>query len=126
MKLRVALQKAAGSSLRYDKLCVGRSHAKIVLGPEAKKALSFVTYGGHVLEPVEAQPALDWINLELAHLEVEIVGKFCCPGKFENRDNPAVYHNDLTTRPNERDLLRAELFIEQVLEAIAVRPSPTA
>lgn len=101
----------------------GRSHGKIVLGPEAGKALSFVTYGGHELGPEEAQPALDWINLELAHLEVEIVGKFCCPGKFENTDNPAVYHNDLTTRPNERDLLRAELFIEQVLEAIAVRPS---
>ena len=104
----------------------GRSHSKIVLGPDAKKALSFVTYGGHELGPVEAQPALDWINLELAHLEVEIVGKFCCPGKFEDTNNPAVYHNDLTTRPNERDLLRAELFIEQVLEAIAVRPSATA
>lgn len=97
----------------------GRSHSKIVLGPDAKKALSFVTYGGHELGPEEAQPALDWINLELAHLEVEIVGKFCCPGKFENTDNPAVYHKDLTTRPNERDLLSAELFIEHVLEAIA-------
>jgi len=104
----------------------GRSHSKIVLGPNARKALSFMTYGGHELGPAEAQPALDWINLELAHLEVEIVGKFCCPGKFENTNNPSVYYNDLTTRPNERDLLRAELFIEQVLEAIADRPSKTA
>ena len=100
----------------------GRSHSKIVLGPDAKKALSFMTYGGHELGPAEAQPALDWINLELAHLEVEIVGKFCCPGKFENTNNPAVYYNDLTTRPNEKDLMRAELFIEHVLEDIAERP----
>jgi hypothetical protein len=100
-------------------------HSKIVLGPDAKKAFSFITYGGHEFGPGEALPALEWINLELAHLDLEIVGKFCCPGKFENTNNPSGYHNDLTTRPNERDLLRAELFIEQILEAIAVRPAKT-
>lgn len=101
------------------------NHRKIIPGPDAKKALSFATYGGYEFGPGEAQPALDWINLELAHLEVEIVGKFCCPGKFEGTNRPAGYHNDLTTRPNENDLLRAELFIEQVLEAIAERPART-
>ena len=99
------------------------SHGKIAVGPDAKKALSFATYGGYEFGPGEAQPALDWINLEMAHLKVEIVGKFCCPGKFLPTDNPAGYHNDLTTRPNEKDLLRAELFIEQVLEAIGERPA---
>jgi flavodoxin len=93
------------------------NHSKIVLGPGARKTLAFATYGGYEFGPGEAQPALDWINLEMAHLHVEIVGKFCCPGKFLPTDNPAGYHNDLTTRPNEKDLLRAELFIEQVLEA---------
>ena len=102
------------------------NHGKIVLGPNAKKALAFATFGGYEFGPAEAQPALDWINLELAHLKVEIVGKFCCPGKFEPNNRPAGYYNDLTTRPNEKDLLRAELFIEQVLEAIADRPSKTA
>lgn len=99
------------------------SHGKISVGPGAKKALSFATYGGYEFGPGEAGPALDWINLEMAHLHVEIVGKFCCPGKFLPADNPAGYHNDLTTRPNEKDLMRAELFIEQVLEAIAERPA---
>jgi hypothetical protein len=102
------------------------NHRKITAGPNAKKALSFVTYGGYEFGPDEAQPALDWINLELAHLEVEIVGKFCCPGKFEPMNNPAGYHNDLITRPNDRDLLRAELFIEQTLEAIAERSAKQA
>lgn len=102
------------------------NHHKIVLGPDAKKCLSFATYGGYEFGPGEVQQALDWINVELAHLELEIVGKFCCPGKFESTNRPAGYHNDLTTRPNERDLLRAELFIEQVLEAIAERPAGTS
>ena len=101
------------------------SHGKIVPGPDSKKTLSFATYGGYEFGPEEAQPALDWINLEMSHLNMEIVGKFCCPGKFLPADNPAGYHNDLTTRPNEKDLMRAELFIEQVLEAIAYRPLRT-
>jgi hypothetical protein len=104
----------------------GLGHGKVVLGPDARHALSFATYAGHEFGPAEVQPALDWINLELAHLRVEIAGKFCCPGKFENTNNPAGYHNDLVTRPNEKDLMRAELFIEQVLEAIAERPTKTA
>ena len=124
---RIMLKLTEGVQLTPEetkKMQVWRpNHRKIVLGPNAKKALSFATYGGYEFGPAEAYPALDWINLELAHLEVEIVGRFCCPGKFENTNNPAGYHNDLTTRPNEKDLLRAELFIEQVLEAIAERPS---
>lgn len=112
-KMQAAMSSRAGSG----------GHRKIVLGPNAGKAFSFVTYGGHEYGPKEALPALEWINIELAHLEVEIVGKFCCPGKFENTNNPSGYHNDLSTRPNEKDLMRAELFIEQVLEDIAERPS---
>jgi len=98
-------------------------HGKIVLGPDSKKCISFVTYGGLEFGPWEAQPALDWINVEMAHLNIEPVGTFCCPGKFLPYDIPAGYYNDLTTRPNEKDLMRAELFMEQILEAIASRPA---
>jgi hypothetical protein len=126
---RIILKVAEGIQLTSEetkKMQVWKpNHRKIILGPDSKKALSFATYGGYEFGPGEAQPALDWINLELAHLEVEIVGKFCCPGKFESTDRPAGYHNDLTTRPNDKDLLRAELFIEQTLEAIAERPVKT-
>ncbi len=100
----------------------GTTHAKVVLGPDHKHALAFLSYGGHDFGPEEADPALDLINLELKHLHVEAVGKFSCPGKFENEGIPYSYYPDLPTRPNERDLLAAELFIERILEKIAVRP----
>jgi len=101
------------------------AHGKIVFRPESKKCVSFATYGGLEFGPWEVQPALDWINLEMAHLSIEPVGKFCCPGKFLPYDVTSGYYNDLTTRPNEKDLMRAELFIEQILEAIADRTSGT-
>jgi hypothetical protein len=100
----------------------GTTHAKVVFGPNHKHALAFLTYGGHDFGSEEAQPAVDLINLELQHLHVEAVGKFSCPGKFENESIPYSYYPDLPTRPNERDLLEAELFIERILEKIAVRP----
>jgi hypothetical protein len=102
------------------------SHGKIVFSPDFPKCISFVTYGGLEFGPWEAQPALDWINVEMAHLSIQPVGTFCCPGRFLPFDVPAGYYNDLTTRPNEKDLMRAELFIEQVLEAIAYRPPAAA
>jgi len=102
------------------------THGKIVFSPDSKKCISFATYGGLEFGPWEVQPALDWINVEMAHLGIEPVGAFCCPGRFLPYDVPAGYYNDLTTRPNEKDLMRAELFIEQILEAIANRPPATA
>ncbi|GEM_PF-915327 len=100
-------------------------HGKIVLGPDLIKCISFATFGGLEFGPWEVQPALDWINVEMAHLSIEPVGTFCCPGRFLPFDIPAGYYNDLTTRPNEKDLLRAELFIEEILEATAYRPPAT-
>lgn len=128
---RIMLKHTEGIQLteeEQEKMRAGGApqHGKIVTGPGDKKALSFATFGGLEFGPGEVQQALDWINVELAHLHLDIVGKFCCPGKFLPTDNPAAYYNDLTTRPNEKDLLRAELFIEQVLEAIAERPARTS
>jgi len=100
-------------------------HGKIVFTPESKKCIAFATYGGLEFGPMEVQPALDWINLEMAHLGIKPVGSFCCPGKFLPFDVQGGYYNDLTTRPNEKDLMRAELFIEQILEDIADRPAAT-
>ena len=100
-------------------------HCKIVFGPDFPKCISFVTFGGLDFGPWEAQPALDLINVEMAHNKITPVGTFCCPGRFLPYDIPAAYYNDLTTRPNEKDLMRAELFIEQILEEIDYRPPPT-
>jgi hypothetical protein len=103
----------------------GPVHEKIVLSPDFPKCISFVTFGGLEFGPWEVQPALDLINVEMAHNRIMPVGTFCCPGRFLPYDIPSTYYNDLLTRPNEKDLMRAELFMEQIQEAIAFRPPPT-
>jgi hypothetical protein len=123
---RIILKYAEGIELTKEESEIMRAggtpkHGKILLGPYAPKALAFCTYGGFEFGPGEAYPALDWINLELAHLKVEIVGKFCCPGRMGNISSPTGYHKDLPQRPTDRDLLRAELFMEGILEHIADR-----
>lgn len=103
----------------------GPLHEKIVLSPDFPKCISFVTFGGMEFGPWEAQPALDLINVEMAHNRITPVGTFCCPGRFLPYDIPSTYYDDLLSRPNEKDLMRAELFIEEIQEAVAYRPPPT-
>jgi hypothetical protein len=90
------------------------AHRKITIGP--KKGIVFVTYGGAHMGPPEAIPALAFLHSELEHLRYVCIGKFSCPGKMFNRPTPGWWHTDIYKRPNERDLLRAELFIEEMLE----------
>lgn len=96
-------------------------HRKIVFGADSKKAVVFITYSGYDFGPKEAEPALALLALEIEHLEFECIGRFCCPGKFVDEPTPNTYHGDIRDRPDERDLLRAELFIEEKLEQIADR-----
>lgn len=98
-------------------------HRKIVLGPDSKKAVVFVTYAGFEFGPKEAEPALELLALEIEHAEFKCIGKFCCPGRFFrlNDPTPGTYHGDIRGRPDERDLLKAEMFIEEKLEEIADR-----
>ena len=96
-------------------------HRKIVLGPDSKKAVVFVTYAGFEFGPKEAEPALQLLALEVEHAEFKCIGSFCCPGKFPNDPTPGTYHGDIRGRPDERDLLKAEMFIEEKLEEIADR-----
>jgi hypothetical protein len=103
-----------------DPSLVGR-HRKIVLGPDAPKTVIFVTYGGYEFGPKEAEPSLQLLELEIAHLGFRCIGHFCCPGRYLNHPTPHTYHGDIRDRPNERDLLKAEMFIEDRLEEIADR-----
>jgi hypothetical protein len=96
-------------------------HRKIVLGPDSKKAVVFITYSGYEFGPKEAEPALQLLELEIEHLGFKCIGHFCCPGKFLNDPTPRTYHGDIRDRPNEKDLLKAEMFIEEKLEEIADR-----
>jgi|WetSurMetagenome_2_1015567.scaffolds.fasta_scaffold33116_2 hypothetical protein len=114
-------------------------HEKIVPGP--KKGIVFATYAGAHLGPKEAAPALKWLEVEMEHQKFKCIGSFCCPGEMKmagrpkptpemmeqmkNRPAPppptSWWHGDEKGRPNEKDLLKAELFIEDILEEILVR-----
>ncbi len=97
-------------------------HGKIVLGPDSKKAVVFVTYAGYEFGPIEAVPAMQLMALEIEHLRFKCIGQFCCPGRFLHDPTPRTFHGDIRDRPNEKDLLKAEMFIEEKLEEIADRP----
>jgi len=96
-------------------------HKKIVLGPDSKKGVVFVTYAGCEFGPKEAEPSLQLLDLEIAHIHFKCIGHFCCPGKYINYPTPRWYHGDIRDRPNKRDLLKAEMFIEEKLAEIADR-----
>lgn len=113
----------------------GIPHEKIVPGP--KKGIVFATYAGAHLGPKEAAPALKWLEVEMEHHKFQCIGSFCCPGRITPPDRPEErpardrprprmtvwWHGDISDRPNERDLLKAEIFIEDKLEEILVRHS---
>ena len=86
-----------------------RAETRIIPGP--KKGIVFVTYAGMHLDEKEAEPSLTLLEVEMEHLRFKCVGRFCCLGNFMNLPY-------LIGRPNERDLLRAELFLEERLEDI--------
>lgn len=98
-----------------------RHHRKIVLGPGSKKAVVFITYAGYDFGPRETRPAAELLALEIEHLGFQCIGHFCCPGRFLHHPTPGTFHGDIRDRPNERDLLKAEMFIEEKLEEIADR-----
>lgn len=97
-------------------------HKKIVLGPDSKKGIVFVTYSGYEFGPKEAEPALALLALEIEHLRFQCIGRFCCPGEYLHDPTPRTFLGDIRGRPNEKDLLKAEMFIEEKLEEIADRP----
>lgn len=87
--------------------------AKIVFGPDTMKGIAFCTYGGIHLGPKESEPAVALISLIMEHIPCQVVGRFACPGRYD--DNTGWY-KDLKERPNERDLQKAETFMEEILE----------
>lgn len=91
-----------------------RVHRKITPGPQ--KGIVFVTYGGTHLGPKEAGPSLSLLDLIIEHLRFKCIGRFSCPGGGGKRANPGGWYGDIRGRPNERDLLKAEIFLEEKLE----------
>lgn len=91
-----------------------RVHRKITPGP--KKGIVFVTYAGTHLGPKEAEPALALLDLNIEHLKFRCVGRFSCPGAIGKKTTPGFWFGDIRGRPNERDLKKAEIFLEEKLE----------
>lgn len=100
-------------------------HRKIVLGPDSPKAVVFITYAGYEFGPKEALPAVQLLALELEHIGFQYIGHFCCPGKYVDDPMPRTFHGDIRDRPNEKDLLKAQMFIEEKLDEIADRTPKT-
>jgi flavodoxin len=94
----------------------GVEYKKVV--PGTKKGIVFVTYGGAHMGPKEAVPALNYLALEFEHLKFTCIGRFACPGKMSNKPTPNYFFKDLYLRPDERDLKRAEIFMEDTLELL--------
>ena len=91
-----------------------RVHRKITPGP--KTGIVFVTYAGTHLGPKEAEPALALLDLNIEHLRFKCIGRFSCPGHMGKRATPGYWFGDIRGRPSERDLLKAEIFLEEKLE----------
>jgi len=98
-----------------------KAHKKIVLSPDSPKAVVFITYGGYEFGAKEAEPAAQLLALEIEHMGFQCIGRFCCPGKYLDDPTPRTFHGDIRDRPNEKDLLIAQMFIEEKLEEIADR-----
>jgi hypothetical protein len=96
-------------------------HRKMVLGVDSKKCIVFATYSGCEFGPKEALPAMMLLELELEHVGFQSIGRFCCPGRFLDNPLPRTFHGDIRNRPDEKDLLKAEIFIEEKLEEIEER-----
>jgi hypothetical protein len=50
------------------------------------------------------------------NLKFQCVGKFACLGKQEGH---AGWYKDLDQKPSERDLKKAEAFLEEIIEDFA-------
>jgi hypothetical protein len=71
--------------------------------------------------PKEAEPALQLLALELEHISFQCIGKFSCPGRYLDDPMPETFHGDIRDRLNEKDLFKAQMFIEEKPEEIANR-----
>jgi hypothetical protein len=87
---------------------------EIVFDADCKKGAVFATFAGHHLGMKEPEPALVFMESMIEHARFQCVGKFACPGRMF--DGAGGWFDDINERPNERDLQKAEIFIEEIIE----------
>ena len=92
-----------------------QGHKRII--PGNRKGIVFVTYAGAHLGPKEAEPSLSLLDMEMEHLgPFRCVGRFSCPGRMVKHPTPYYWHGDISKRPDERDLMKAEIFLREKIE----------
>jgi hypothetical protein len=89
---------------------------RIIFGPPDKKGVVFVTFAGEHQGYEEAVPALALLKSELEHTMFQCMGTFACPGRFGTTRG---WFRDLPERPNEKDLIKADIFLAEILDEIA-------
>lgn len=80
-----------------------------------KKGIVFVTFGGEHQGRKEALPTLTLLESEMEHMRFQSVGTFACPGRFAGAH---AWFKDLPQRPHERDLMKAQIFLEEIIEEL--------
>jgi hypothetical protein len=113
--------KRTEASFKPDEHTLHNRIVRIVPGPKA--GIVFVTYGGSHLGPMEAEPALATLALQMEHLKFDCIGEFSCPGKqadWGDQPTPGFWHGDISHRPSERDLLKAGIFMEEKIEELLI------
>ena len=88
---------------------------RILFNFKDKKGVVFVTFAGEHQGYKEALPSLFLLESEMEHMRYQCVGKYACPGRFGTTRG---WFRDLPERPNDNDLMRAELFLSEILDEI--------
>jgi hypothetical protein len=87
-----------------------------------KCGVVFCTYGGIHLGPVEAEPALKLLEVELMHQCFTVIGTLAIPGGMGDRDLPGVYFSDLKERPNAQDMREVAAFVKKIMDRLKAYP----
>ena len=56
------------------------------------------------------------------HQRFQVIGSLAVPGKMGEGDNPDWYFNDLSNRPDERDMKNVALFVDDIMKKLKEFP----
>jgi hypothetical protein len=107
------IKELLAERLRTEGEFHNKQEPKLIFGPNDKKGIVFVTLAGVHQGPREAIAPLALLATEMEHLKFQCVGQFHCPGRMRKIEG---WFKDLPHRPNERDLMKAQIFMEETLE----------
>lgn len=111
---KVLNEKFAQAWQRFQSLGV-TGPSRTTYSFEDKKGIVFVTHAGEHIEPYkEAEPALVLLACLMEHFGFQCVGQFPCPASHGKITS--AWFKDLPNRPHARDLLKAEIFLEETIE----------